>query len=142
MAYIDDIIVYSKNFEDHLRHLNLIFERLKQFNVQVKPSKCLLFKQEVLYLGHIVSREGIKVNPEKIEVIRTMPPPKNVKGVRSFLGVTGYFRRFIKGYGELAEPLIKLTRKNNRFLWTNECNNAFIALKEKLCQRVLSPILI
>ena len=63
IAFIDDIIIYSKNFEDHLRHLNLVFERLEKFNVQVKPSKCNFFKTEVLYLGHIVNREGIKVNP-------------------------------------------------------------------------------
>ena len=134
MAYLDDLIIYSKNFEDHLKHIHLVLERLAEFGIQIKPSKCKFFMKEVLFLGHIVSRKGIQVNPSKVDTVRKMPPPSTVKEVRSFLGTTGYYRKFIKDYGLIAHPLFELTKKNKKYDWTQECQVSFDTLKKKLCE--------
>ena len=111
MIYIDDIIIFSKSVEDHLVHLEEVFRRLREANVKLNPKKCSFVKQEVEYLGHVVSPEGIKPNPDKICVVRDFPVPKNVKELRTFMGLANYYRRFVKGFAHIAGPLNALTKK-------------------------------
>jgi hypothetical protein len=127
--YIDDIIVYSKTAEDHLQHLEDIFTRIEQAGLKIKFSKCQLFKHSIDYLGFIVGREGVKVNPNKIDAIKHFPTPTNVKGVQAFLGLIGYFRSFICNFAEEARPLYKLLKKNMAFIWTDDCERAFKKFK-------------
>lgn len=132
LVYIDDIIVWSDNFDNHLKHLDLVFQRLRKANLTLKPLKCSFAKAEVTYLGHIISKDGIKVNPSKIEAVKSFPIPQNQHDVRSFLGLANYYRKFVKGYSKLALPLNRLLTKNTPFKWTTECQDAFKLLKEKL----------
>ena len=138
MVYIDDVIIYSKNLEDHWRHLEMVFERLNKAGMRLKPSKCHFLKKEVLYLGHIITTEGSYPDPEKVKVIYQLEPPKTVREVRAFLGMTGFYRRYIKQFSEIARPLTQLTKKNTRFAWSTEAQEAFEILKECLTQ---APIL-
>ena len=108
LIFLDDILVFSSTFEEHLERLEGVFARLEKHNLKLKPSKCEFFKSEVKYLGHIVSEKGIQTDPEKISALKTWPVPKNVKTLRSFLGFTGYYRRFVKDYASLVKPLNSL----------------------------------
>ena len=108
LIYLDDTIIFSSTFEEHLERLQAVFERLQQHNLKLKPSKCQLFKSRATYLGHVVSEEGLETDPAKIEAVRTWPVPKSVKDVRRFLGFTGYYRRFIEGFAAIARPLNNL----------------------------------
>ena len=105
LVYLDDIIIYSNTFQEHLSHLEAVFERLQEQNLKLKASKCEFFRDQVLYLGHVVSQEGIQTDPAKIEAVKSWPIPQCTKDVRKFLGFTGYYRRFIKGYAAIARPL-------------------------------------
>ena len=138
MAYLDDIIIYSKTFEEHIQHINTILERFEQYDIQVKPSKCQIAQTKVNLLGHVVDINGISPDPQKVEAIKNMSPPTNVKGVRRFIGLTSYYRKFIANYGQIAEPLIELTKKGQKFLWNDDCTKAFDILKDRLCR---APIL-
>ena len=108
LIYLDDIIVFSSTFEEHVERLSAVFQRLEEHNLKLKPSKCELFRSRVLYLGHIVSCEGIQTDPSKIDCLKNWPIPECIKDVRKFLGFTGYYRRFVKGYGSIAKPLTDL----------------------------------
>ena len=105
LIYLDDIIIFSSTFEEHLERLEAVFSRLKQHNLKLRADKCEFMKSRVTYLGHLVSENGIETDPEKTEAIRTWPIPKTVKDVRAFLGFTGYYRRFIQNYARIARPL-------------------------------------
>ena len=139
LAYVDDIIVFSKNFDQHLCHLNQLFNRLKDANLTLKPTKCKFAAKQVKFLGHIVSKAGIQVDPEKTKVVQSFPIPNNLKDVRSFLGMCNYYRRFVERYSDIAMPLTSLLRKDNTFDWTDDCQNAFDTLKSKLTS---APILV
>ena len=132
MAYIDDILVYSETYEDHIRHLSEVFLRLEKANLKLKASKCEFLKDKVHYLGHVISQNGIEPNPDKVASIKTMAPPTNVRGVRSFLGAVGYYMKFIPQFAQIARPLVLLTKKNNRFVWGADCQSSFETLKGKL----------
>ena len=108
--YLGDIIVFSKTFEEQLIHLDSVFQRLKNANLTLKPSKCYLFQKQVKYLGHIVSEEGIQTDPSKIECLKKWPPPKNIKEVRRFIGFAGFYRRFIRNFSKIAKPIHELLR--------------------------------
>ena len=138
MVYIDDVIVYSKTYEDHLRHLELVFDRLQNAGMKFKPSKCSLFQSKVLYLGHIITPNGSYPDPEKVKVIQNLDPPQTVRDVRSFIGMAGFYRRYVEHFSEIARPLTMLTRKNAKFIWSPEAQTAFDTLKECL---MCSPIL-
>ncbi|MCG7878036.1 MAG: DDE-type integrase/transposase/recombinase [Candidatus Thiodiazotropha taylori] len=105
LIYLDDIIIFSSTFEEHVERLQAVFERLQEHNLKLKPSKCKLFRRKVTYLGHVVSEEGIHTDPSKIDAIKTWPVPKSTKDVRRFLGFTGYYRRFIKRFAAIVRPL-------------------------------------
>ena len=130
--YLDDIIVYSSSVEEHLNHLTEVFARLRKFGLKMKHSKCKFMKREIQYLGFVVGKDGIKVDTEKVKVIREMKSPRDVRGVRAFIGCVSYYRRFCPNFSEIATPLIKLTKKHAKFEWTEECQTAFEQLKEVL----------
>ena len=132
LVYLDDIILFSTTPEEHLLRLVQVLERLKDTNLKLKPSKCRLFQKEVSFLGHIVSGRGIATDPEKVRLVKEWPVPTNLKQVRGFLGLTGYYRKFVKDYAKIAAPLNFLTRKNATFKWTDECQRAFNQLKDIL----------
>ena len=138
-VYLDDVIVFGKNFEEMLCNLKEVFCRLKNANLKVNPSKCNFLKKEVKYLGHVISAEGVATDPEKISSVRDWPLPKNRKQVRSFLGFCSYYRKFVKGFAIVAKPLYNLTEENRKFLWSSECQVAFENLKRVLtCPPILS----
>lgn len=132
MVYIDDIVVYSKNVEDHANHLEEVFQRLEKYGLRLKPSKCTFGKSEVKLLGYIVNKHGIASDPEKTKAIADLQPPASVAEVRSFLGMSGYYRQCIPSYAEISEPLVRLTRKYARFEWTDCQQRAFDTLKDIL----------
>ena len=138
IAYLDDIIIFSDNEEQHLEHLEIIFERLRRFNLKLKFSKCDFFKSQIEYLGHLITPYGIRPIPGKLRAIQDMPAPRTVKQVKQFLGLVGYYRKFIPRFSDIAKPLTLLTRKNTQFHWSAACANAFNDLKRKLAQ---GPIL-
>ncbi len=137
LVYIDDIIVFSKTFEEHMVHLQEVFDRLRTANMFVKPSKCCFCRQELPFLGHIIRKDGISADPAKLKAVADMSEPANVTEVRAFLGLCNYYRRFVPNFASIAEPLYRLTSVslNQRWLWTDVCNQAFLQLKEAL----LSP---
>ena len=135
-AYIDDIIIYSKDANEHIKHLQIVFDLLRDAGLKLKLSKCEFGVEKVKYLGHEISKNGINPDPEKIAVIKKLQYPRTIREVRSFLGMAGYYRRFIRNFAETAFPLTQLTKKYGRFKWGPECENAFNKLKECLCETV------
>ncbi|PIK54529.1 hypothetical protein BSL78_08547 [Apostichopus japonicus] len=111
LLYLDDIIVFSEDFPSHLQRLGNVLDRLSKHGLKAKPSKCHLLQKEVHYLGHVVSAEGISTEPEKCAVIKDWPTPASVSDVRCFLGMAGFYRRFIKDFSKIAGPLYELTSK-------------------------------
>ena len=136
VVFIDDILVYSKDAQEHEQHLKIVLQTLREKKLYAKLSKCEFWLKEVSFLGHIVSAEGIKVDPTKIEVVVNWKPPRNVTEVRSFLGLAGYHRRFVRGFSVVA--LTKLLRKGIKFEWTDKCQNSFEQLKGMLVE---APVL-
>jgi len=131
LVYLDDVSIYSDSFEGMLSRLEQVFARLRSANLKLNPKKCSFFKREIRYLGHVVSREGIKTDPEKISAIRDWPIPRTKKQVRSFLGFCSYYRKFVKGFSLIAKPLFSLTKDSVKFVWTEKCGEAFKELKER-----------
>ena len=141
IVYMDDIIIFSKTFEDHIRDLRAVFTRLREAGLTLKLTKCTFARDTLPYLGYIISRNGIKPNPEKVKAVTEMIPPENISAVRSFLGMLGFFRMFIKDFAKIAKPLTDLTKKGVipvRKAWSEEHQFAFETLKNKLLQ---APIL-
>jgi hypothetical protein len=138
VVFIDDILIYSKSNEEHEKHLRLIMEKLREHKLYAKFSKCEFWLKEVAFLGHIVSKEGITVDPSKVTAVTEWKPPKNVGEIRSFLGLAGYYQRFIENFSKIAKPMTELLKKENKFQWTDECDVSFQELKKRL---VSAPIL-
>ena len=132
MTYLDDII-FSKNEEDHLRHLEEVFCQLRQAGLKMKCSKCDFFKSEIHYLGHLISADGISPLPDKLDTIKKMPMPKHMKEIKQFLGLTGYYRKFVPRFADISRPLTQLMKKETKFVWTPECQKSFELLKSFLC---------
>jgi len=139
LVYLDDILVFLKTFEEHCDWLSTIFNRLERYTLKLKPTKCHLFQRKVKFLGHVVSGAGIECDPDKVAAIATWPTPTNISEVRTFCGLASYYRTFIQDFAKLAKPLHNLTRKNAVFVWNQECEVAFQALKERLMS---APILV
>eukprot|EP00253_Pinus_taeda_P021889 PITA_21889 len=119
LVFFDDILIYSCTWVAHLQHVDLLLQLLRNQKLFVKTSKCSFGMAEVDYLGHIVGREGVKVDPKKIQEMQEWPQPKTLKSLRRFLGLTGYYRKFVCNYGRIAKPLTQLLKKNS-FFWTEE----------------------
>lgn len=138
-VYLDDIICFSKNdVKEHLAKLETILEILRQAGLTLNWGKCQFMKPEVEYLGHIVSKAGLKPDPSKVEAIKRYPTPKSVTEIRAFLGLVGYYRRLIIDFAKIAHPLTALTKKNVRYEWSEECQQAFDTLRLALTEE---PIL-
>jgi len=132
LCYLDDIIVYADTPEQLIERLDTIFTRLRAHDLKAKASKCVLFKAPIDFLGHTVSAEGIEPQTEKIAAIRDWPTPHCLRDVRAFFGLASYYRRFVKDFATIAEPLSRLTRKGIVFHWTDETQLAFDRLKQAL----------
>ncbi|KAK5845897.1 hypothetical protein PVK06_002140 [Gossypium arboreum] len=139
VVFIDDILVYSETKAKHDEHLRTVLQVLREKELYAKFSKCEFWLREVTFLGHVVSAEGISVDPRKIESILEWKPPRSVSEIRSFLGLAGYYRRFVEGFSVIAAPLTKLIRKGVPFVWTEKQQEAFERLKKVLTE---APVLI
>jgi hypothetical protein len=137
LVFFDDILIYSKSWEDHVQHVDKVLQLLKEQQLYGKPSKCFFGVKEVEYIGHIVSHEGVKVDPNNIKDMMDWPIPKTLKNLRGFLGLTGSYHKFVQNYGRIATSLMTLTKKD-AFSWTREETKDFEQLKEVMCK---DPIL-
>jgi hypothetical protein len=121
LVFIDDILIYSKNKEDHEEHLRLVLHVLREHQIYAKFSKCDFFKKQVHYLGHVITKEGVAVYPKKIRSIMEWNTPKDVYAIGFFMGLAGYYRRFIKGFSKIGCPITTLQKKGVKFTWTSSC---------------------
>ena len=133
MTYLDDIIIFSQDELQHLEHLEIVFSRLREAGLKMKCSKCNFFKSEIHYLGHLISPEGISPLPNKLDSIKHMPVPNSAKEIKQFLGLTGYYRKFVPRFADISRPLTTLMKKDAKFEWTSACQKSFELLKEALC---------
>lgn len=134
MVYLDDIIVFPASLEEHAICLREVFKRLHDARLTFNMEKCAFALHEVTYLGHVISKEGVRTDPRLVEAVKNFQTPNSVKEVQSFHGLANYYRRFVENFASIAHPLTQLTRKGAKFEWTPECEEAFKALKEKLIQ--------
>jgi hypothetical protein len=132
VVFIDDILIYSENEEEHAEHLRIILTRLREHQLYAKFSKCEFWLREVPFLGHVLSDGGIMVDPTKVQEVLNWKAPTSVHEVRSFLGLAGYYRRFIPDFSKIAKPMTRLLQKDTRFVWTPECDVAFYQLRTLL----------
>ncbi len=137
LVFFDDILIYSRSMDEHLEHLEIVLRTLEEHHFHIKPSKCAFAQVELEYLGHIISAEGVRVDQRKIQAMLDWPWPKDITALRGFLGLTGYYRRFVKDYGLIAKPLTTMLKKGG-FLWTIQARKAFEDLKEAMTQ---TPVL-
>ena len=133
IAYLDDIIIFSKTEEKQLQHLEIIFETLHEASLKLKRSKCSFMKMHTEYLGHLTSEMGIELMPDKLSAIKEMPAPRNPKEIKQFLGLVGYYRKFIPRFSNIAKALTRLTRHDTLFQWCKKCKFSFQTLKDALC---------
>jgi hypothetical protein len=138
VVFIDDILVYSKTEEEHAEHLRLVLGTLRKHQLYAKFSKCEFWLKEVGFLGHVLSAGGVSVDPSKITSIMERKTPTNPTEVRAFLGLAGYYRKFVEGFSSIARPLTQLLKKDKKFEWTEKCEQSFQELKKRL---VIAPIL-
>ena len=133
MTYLDDIIIFSQDELQHLEHLEIVFSCLREAGLKMKHSKCDFFKSEIHYLGHLISPEEISPLPNELDSIKHMPVPNSMKEIKQFLGLTGYYRKFVPRFADISRPLTTLTKKDVKFEWTSACQKSFELLKEALC---------
>nr|BAH80025.1 putative retrotransposon protein [Oryza sativa Indica Group] len=139
VVFIDDILIYSKTKEEHEEHLRLALEKLREHQLYAKFSKCEFWLSEVKFLGHVISSGGVAVDPSNVESVLSWKQPKTVSEVRSFLGLAGYYRRFIENFSKIARPMTRLLQKDGKYKWTEDCERSFQELKKRL---VSAPVLI
>jgi hypothetical protein len=138
VLFIDDILIYSKSAEEHATHLRLILETLREHQLYAKFSKCEFWLKEVGFLGHVLSAGGISVDPKKIKAVMEWEAPTTQTEVRGFLGLAGYYRKFVEGFSSIARPMTQLLKKDKKFEWTPKCEESFQELKKRL---VSAPVL-
>jgi hypothetical protein len=139
LVYLDDVIIFSKTEEEHIKHIEEIFALIAKSGMKLKLSNCCFFELSVLYLAwHIISEEGSATDPKKIEVVKNYPIPENKQHVKSFLGFVGFYRKYIRNFGKIAHPLTELTKNDVDYVWGTEQENAFQKLKLRL---TTAPIL-
>jgi hypothetical protein len=132
VVFIDDILVYSKNEEEHAGHLHVVLQRLRERRLYAKLSKCDFWLKEINFLGHTISQAGIAVDPDKVQEVMNWKPPMTVCQIRSFLGLAGYYRRFIPDFSRIAKPITELLKKEAKFVWGQKCEDAFHTLRQHL----------
>jgi hypothetical protein len=132
VVFIDDILVYSKNEEEHVGHLHVVLQRLREHHLYAKLSKCDFWLKEIKFLGHTISQAGIAVDPDKVQEVMNWKPPTTVRQIRSFLGLPGYYRRFIPDFSRIVKPITELLKKEAKFVWGQKCEDAFHALRQHL----------
>jgi hypothetical protein len=132
VIFIDDILIYSKNPEDHAKHLHVILQRLRDQHLYAKFSKCEFWLDTVKFLGHTISGDGISVDPSKVQEVIDWKPPATVHQIRSFLGLAGYYHCFIPDFSRIAKPMTELLKKGVKFSWDQKCDNAFHILRDHL----------
>jgi len=132
LIYLDDIIVFSQTTHQHFERLILVLERLRSAGLKLKPQKCLLFQRSVVFLGHVISKDGIATDPDKTRAVTEWPVPRSLRDVRAFLGLAGYYRRFVEGFAAIAGPLHSMLGKGGKFKWTQEAQESFLRLKSAL----------
>ena len=133
LTYLDDIIIFSQNELQYLEHLEIVFSHLREAGLKMKRFKCDFFKNEIHYLVHLISPEGISPLPNKLDSIKHMPVPNSAKEIKQFLGLTGYYRKFVPRFADISRPLTTLMKKDAKFKWTPACQQSFELLKETLC---------
>ena len=136
-GYLDDILIYSPDMPTQLKHLEMIFKRLRETHLKLKIAKCNFLQKHIQYLGHMISGDGIVPVPEKLESVEQMPPPTTPREVKQFLGLIGYYRKFIPKFADIARPLNALTRKDTDFEWKDICQQSFELLKNKLLEALI-----
>ena len=141
VVYFDDILIYSKSFDEHLDHIRAVLAILRAEKLYGNISKCTFCKGRVVFLGFVVTADGIQVDEEKIKAIKDWPTPKNVSQVRSFHGLAGFYQCFVKDFSAIAAPLNNLTKKDVPFKWGDDQDQAFEELKRKLCEAPLLQLL-
>jgi ribonuclease HI len=139
VVFIDDIWIYFKNEEEHEEHLRLVLQKLREHELYAKFSKCEFWLKEVSFLGHIITNGDIAVDPSKVSDVLKWEAPRTVSEIRSFLGLTGYYRRFIEGFSKIVKPLTTLLEKDREFKWTSSCQSSFEELKKRL---TTTPVLV
>jgi hypothetical protein len=138
VVFIDDILVYSKNEEEHAGHLHVVLQHLQEHRLYAKLSKCDFWPKEIKFLGHTISQAGIAVDPDKVQEVMNWKPPTTVRQIRSFLGLAGYYRRFIPDFYRIVKPITELLKKEAKFVWGQKCEDAFHALRQHL---TIAPVL-
>lgn len=136
-VYLDDIIVISSTLQEHINQLREVFARLRKFNLQLQPPKCEFLRREVNYLGHVITEDGVKPDRAKVECISNYPVPRNTKEVKAFLGLVGYYRKFIKDFSKKSKPLTNLLKQGQEFIWTDLCQDAFMFFRKILTEEPL-----
>jgi hypothetical protein len=129
LVFIYDILVYSKNEDEHTDHLHIVLQRLRDHHLYAKLSKCDFWLREIKFLGHTISQDGISVDAEKVQEVMDWKPPTTMRQIQSFLGLVGYYRRFIPDFSRIAKPMTELLKKGVKFYWSQKCEYAFHALR-------------
>ena len=124
-VYLDDIIIFGQSIEENNSNLAIILQCLRELGLKIQPDKCEFLKPELEYFGHIVTAEGVKPNPQKLEAVSNFKQPRNPTDIKSFLGLAGYYRKFIRNFSKIAKPLTELTKKETPFHWTDKTQEAF-----------------
>ena len=138
ILYLDDVVVIGRSFDNQVQNLQKVCDRLSEAGLKLKPKKCHLLQKEISFLGHVVSKEGLKTDPLKIAAVKNMPRPTTVTQTRSFLGLASYYRKYVQSFSKIAKPLFDLTKKDQTFVWTDNCEESFEELKKRLTS---APIL-
>ena len=138
VVYLDDITIYSKTFEQHLEHVQSVFQTLREANLKLNLEKCYFFLNNIKFLGHEIGKDGIKIDQRLTNKVKNFPTPTTLRQLRGFLGLASYYRRFIQGFSKIAKPLNQLLKKNEPFNWTTVHEEAFMSLKQHL---ITSPVL-
>jgi hypothetical protein len=139
MVFIDDILIYSRNEEEHEGHLRLVLQMLRDHKLSAKLRKCEFWLKQVAFLGYVISKGGISVDPSKVQDVLSWNAPTSVSNMQSFLGLAGYYRRFIEGFLKISRPMTELLEKDKQFEWTSACESSFQELKKRL---MTAPVLV